>query len=1003
MVIHKMASFLMLKLLENYNDDHPAALIQLYNVSDKRNVPQVFAVFIFTPSFFSITSFPMSKSNETIVGKNSTLLSNQQTTTTYKNQFLLLSSNDDSGSSSHISPAIRDSYIQQNLPIRRQSLIVYRDKLRSEKKVPKSARDLTLPLRRRHVTIIPTQNKEPLSETIDNDLTWKNQKHSLPSSPPAGKLRPKIPLSIHIAQHNAIELITEPNTATSHKASVKQQQQNNYDQPSSLFNLTLEGEKNNTELAVKQPPNLKSIELIQPNKPALNDVDSQYDKQDIDQQYAQNNYNGHTHALTQMWNGLPSPPPLARLRSVFSRLQPNMSNGNSGSDSHLSDSMIGSLRVAKRAGQQNNQTRREHKKTYSAALISVYKRKNTMVHESTIYTALLSHVANELVKKIELSTIDRRDKIHFYHVVFSGTEAVDSILDIIQSTDRQLALIIGKALESQGLFHHVTYDCKLTDTSNELYQFQYSEQDESSSYLYRLPIPSQFLPLSLIAVSANDHNLLSSEKNGKKSVPSTCRTMPVNGVFSFLTDCYSPTCSSKRPCYSITCPRKATKEAKHQRYPSDTSLAKITSEPNRALWRQSVPRNILNGTNLMEQKRQECIYELIYTEQDFCRDLQYVENCWIKPLLFSDIIPAERRDVLIKDIFWNWVDIKEISLDLSKDLTLRQEKYSIIPYISDIMARHVRGFEPFLTYGAHQTIGKHYYELEKKRNAKFAQFVQRLQRKPESRRLELHGYLTKPTSRLGRYNLLLNAIIEATPNNHPDHIEIPKVMAKITELLVQLNKKVGLSDNAFYLEKISSRIISTKGHDLRLTEPNRQLLLQGKLKRASQQYSRNNSTVPASIVDSPSSVDIQLFLFDHLLIFCKIKKQDGIECYKLFRKPIPLKFLSVFIPKTILVPSTKSNIYNRLSSSSTAHQISVSDIKYNSNASLRLNKYPISFQDNDDSSGMMQPPTTLIAPSEYMRKVWIDKIHEQQKLVFKEVDRSSISDSSSSSTSITIE
>jgi hypothetical protein len=85
-----------------------------------------------------------------------------------------------------------------------------------------------------------------------------------------------------------------------------------------------------------------------------------------------------------------------------------------------------------------------------------------------------------------------------------------------------------------------------------------------------------------------------------------------------------------------------------------------------------------------------------------------------------------------------------------------------------------------------------------------------LERQPESRRLELNGYLTKPTSRLGRYNLLLNTIHQLTPKDHQDYNDIPKVIDKITEYLVRLNEKAGMSDNAFHLEQISSKIL-TKG------------------------------------------------------------------------------------------------------------------------------------------------------------------------------------------------
>lgn len=39
-----------------------------------------------------------------------------------------------------------------------------------------------------------------------------------------------------------------------------------------------------------------------------------------------------------------------------------------------------------------------------------------------------------------------------------------------------------------------------------------------------------------------------------------------------------------------------------------------------------MPLNVVLGANNLEQKRQECIYELIYTEQDFTKDMHYVQD-----------------------------------------------------------------------------------------------------------------------------------------------------------------------------------------------------------------------------------------------------------------------------------------------------------------------------------------------------------------------------------------
>ncbi|KAI7890788.1 Dbl homology domain-containing protein [Mucor mucedo] len=517
-------------------------------------------------------------------------------------------------------------------------------------------------------------------------------------------------------------------------------------------------------------------------------------------------YHDQLHARSEstrkeLWNDMQ---PLSKLKSVFSRLHPNET-----------------LTTSKRS-HCNHDVKKKKKKSTG---------KNH--HAGIIYTALLSHVSKDFLKKIQLSTIGE------YHDVFDGTTAVNCILDILNTNDRNLALLVGRALENQDLFHHVDYKYKLRDSDTELYQFQFIHHDDTI-----------FLETM--------------------SVPSACKTLPINGIFSVLTDCYSPTCTRKSPCYSISCPRMKEKKI----FPPILFLLlmipflKKKKKKKRSLWRHSVPLNVVLGANNLEQKRQECIYELIYTEEDFTKDMHYVQDFWIEPIRWGDIIPIERRNDFITDVFWNIKDIERVSSALSKDLTSRQDKHTIIPRIGDILLNHVKDFQPFVIYGAHQIIGKHEYELEKKRNVKLQQFAEKLERQPESRRLELNGYLTKPTLRLGRYNLLLNTIHQLTPANHQDYQDLPKVIRTITEFMILLNKKVGLSDNAFHLEQIASKILPTKGlANLDLLDPKRQLIMRGKMKRFNDQ-----------------TWDIQVFLFDHYLVICKIKYQDGLEYYKVYGK-----------------------------------------------------------------------------------------------------------------------
>jgi RHO1 GDP-GTP exchange protein 1/2 len=87
-----------------------------------------------------------------------------------------------------------------------------------------------------------------------------------------------------------------------------------------------------------------------------------------------------------------------------------------------------------------------------------------------VYPALLSRVADAFRDRIPLT--DRIKDGLTYKNAFDGREAVDKIAYIIKTTDRNLALLLGRALDAQKFFHDVTYDHRLRDSANELYQFR---------------------------------------------------------------------------------------------------------------------------------------------------------------------------------------------------------------------------------------------------------------------------------------------------------------------------------------------------------------------------------------------------------------------------------------------------------------------------------------------------------------------------------------------------
>lgn len=89
--------------------------------------------------------------------------------------------------------------------------------------------------------------------------------------------------------------------------------------------------------------------------------------------------------------------------------------------------------------------------------------------------------------------------------------------------------------------------------------------------------------------------------------------------------------------------------------------------------------------------------------------------------------------------------------------------------------------------------------------------VQETERLPESRKLELNGYLTKPTTRLARYPLLLEVVLKKTPEDHPDQTNIPKAIKIIKDFLSKLNEESGRSENRFNLAQLDTQLVFRPG------------------------------------------------------------------------------------------------------------------------------------------------------------------------------------------------
>ena len=82
-----------------------------------------------------------------------------------------------------------------------------------------------------------------------------------------------------------------------------------------------------------------------------------------------------------------------------------------------------------------------------------------------------------------------------------------------------------------------------------------------------------------------------------------------------------------------------------------------------------------------------------------------------------------------------------------------------------------------------------------------------MERRPDSRKLELTAYLMKPTTRLARYPLILEAVLKQTPEESADKQEIPKVVTLVRELLAGVNLQTGRTENRFNLLQLEQQLM----------------------------------------------------------------------------------------------------------------------------------------------------------------------------------------------------
>lgn len=78
----------------------------------------------------------------------------------------------------------------------------------------------------------------------------------------------------------------------------------------------------------------------------------------------------------------------------------------------------------------------------------------------------------------------------------------------------------------------------------------------------------------------------------------------------------------------------------------------------------------------------------------------------------------------------------------------------------------------------------------------------------------MNAYLTKPTTRLARYPLLLEAVLKHTPDDSPDKVALPQVITIVRDFLRKVNVETGKTENRFNLLELDDQLVFRPGESV---------------------------------------------------------------------------------------------------------------------------------------------------------------------------------------------
>lgn len=217
----------------------------------------------------------------------------------------------------------------------------------------------------------------------------------------------------------------------------------------------------------------------------------------------------------------------------------------------------------------------------------------------------------------------------------------------------------------------------------------------------------------------------------------------------------------------------------------------------------------------------------------------------------------------IQKLFGNMTVIYGINETLYANLKERMESFDYEnTTIGDVFVNMIPFLGVYSDYCCNYDSATQLFSTLKSTNSSFMKIIK--DATPRCNGYDLSDLIIMPVQRLARYKLLLDKLIQSTPESHPDYVYLKKAVDLVADKASDVNKKMKLVSQQRVMTQLHKRFLPSQQLEGGLVQPWRYHICQ-----------LNFKFFPTK---SPEPIDVFLFIFNDILIISKKNQDDTLEC-----------------------------------------------------------------------------------------------------------------------------